>query len=221
MRQAVSPTLNLDNYSPYIVAELPSNLVLRWVGPHIAMPTILTAWGIIVTFQGIFCKLDYVGLSECFIRSSIFIRRTHSCTSHSRSHWGTHVPRYCPLSFRILHSSRSITPVRNPPTKSFFDVFSPFLASHCSSLLLRYIGLLKYWGFNWDVIPPALRRFLWPLGGCNPKHGRNRRSTRLGMDLHPCMYSIIFLLWLSVSFPLYQLRTHTYNRKDFFLFSLV
>lgn len=63
MCQAVFPTLSIDNYSPYIVAELPSNLLLRWIGPRIAMPTILTAWGIIVTLQGILCNLFYVRLS--------------------------------------------------------------------------------------------------------------------------------------------------------------
>ncbi|KAF8895879.1 MFS general substrate transporter [Gymnopilus junonius] len=39
-------------YVPYILSELPSNLVLRKVGPNILMPTILTIWGIIVTLQG-------------------------------------------------------------------------------------------------------------------------------------------------------------------------
>ncbi|KAF9440246.1 MFS general substrate transporter [Macrolepiota fuliginosa MF-IS2] len=40
-------------YVPYIAAELPSNLLLRWVGPCLLMPTILTAWGIVVTLQGL------------------------------------------------------------------------------------------------------------------------------------------------------------------------
>ena len=39
-------------FSPYILAELPSNLILRKIGPTVLMPTILTLWGIIVTFQG-------------------------------------------------------------------------------------------------------------------------------------------------------------------------
>lgn len=39
-------------YIPYILSELPSNLLLRKIGPNWAMPTILTLWGIIVTFQG-------------------------------------------------------------------------------------------------------------------------------------------------------------------------
>ena len=41
-----------DNHRPYIVAELPANLLLRKVGPKILMPTLLTIWGIMVTLQG-------------------------------------------------------------------------------------------------------------------------------------------------------------------------
>ncbi|KAG7085987.1 hypothetical protein E1B28_003510 [Marasmius oreades] len=39
-------------YVPYICAELPSNLLLRKLTPRIVMPSLLTAWGIIVIFQG-------------------------------------------------------------------------------------------------------------------------------------------------------------------------
>ncbi|KAH9476723.1 putative transporter [Psilocybe cubensis] len=39
-------------YVPYIMAEVPANLLLRKIGPNIAMPVILTLWGIIVIFQG-------------------------------------------------------------------------------------------------------------------------------------------------------------------------
>ncbi|KAF9267380.1 MFS general substrate transporter [Marasmius fiardii PR-910] len=39
-------------YVPYIFAELPSNLLLRKLTPRIVMPSLLTVWGLIVTFQG-------------------------------------------------------------------------------------------------------------------------------------------------------------------------
>lgn len=46
-------TKNLNNqFRPYIVAELPSNLLLRKIGPSVLMPTLLTIWGIMVTLQG-------------------------------------------------------------------------------------------------------------------------------------------------------------------------
>ncbi|KAF9451878.1 MFS general substrate transporter [Macrolepiota fuliginosa MF-IS2] len=48
------------SYVPYIAAELPSNLLLRWVGPHLLMPTILTAWGVVITLQGLVSS--YAGL---------------------------------------------------------------------------------------------------------------------------------------------------------------
>jgi len=39
-------------YRPYICTELPANLLLRRIGPNVLMPTVLTLWGIVVTFQG-------------------------------------------------------------------------------------------------------------------------------------------------------------------------
>ncbi|KAG9217884.1 hypothetical protein CCMSSC00406_0005254 [Pleurotus cornucopiae] len=40
-------------YIPYIVAELPSNLLLRAVGPNLMLPTMLTLWGVVTTLQGL------------------------------------------------------------------------------------------------------------------------------------------------------------------------
>ncbi|KLO13815.1 MFS general substrate transporter [Schizopora paradoxa] len=47
-------------YVPYIAAELPSNLLLRKIGPKIMMPTILTLWGMICALQG--SVTTYAGL---------------------------------------------------------------------------------------------------------------------------------------------------------------
>ncbi|KAF8200246.1 major facilitator superfamily domain-containing protein [Pholiota molesta] len=47
-------------FVPYILSELPANLLLRKIGPNILMPTILTLWGVIVVAQG-FVK-SYHGL---------------------------------------------------------------------------------------------------------------------------------------------------------------
>jgi sugar phosphate permease len=47
-------------FVPYIASELPSNLLLRYVGPNILMPTVLTIWGMIVTLQGL--VTSYAGL---------------------------------------------------------------------------------------------------------------------------------------------------------------
>ena len=38
--------------SPYILAGLPSNLILRKIGPTDLMPTLLTVWGLVVILQG-------------------------------------------------------------------------------------------------------------------------------------------------------------------------
>lgn len=40
-------------YVPYILAEIPSNLILKFVGPRWLLPTILTLWGMITCLQGI------------------------------------------------------------------------------------------------------------------------------------------------------------------------
>ncbi|KAF5349217.1 hypothetical protein D9756_009501 [Leucocoprinus leucothites] len=40
-------------YVPYIVAELPSNLLLKTVGPNLMLPTMLALWGIVTTLQGV------------------------------------------------------------------------------------------------------------------------------------------------------------------------
>lgn len=37
---------------PYICAELPSNLLLRKIGPRYLMPSLLTLWGLMVALQG-------------------------------------------------------------------------------------------------------------------------------------------------------------------------
>jgi hypothetical protein len=37
---------------PYIIVEIPANLLLRKIGPSLLMPTLVTIWGIIVTLQG-------------------------------------------------------------------------------------------------------------------------------------------------------------------------
>ncbi|KIY50207.1 MFS general substrate transporter [Fistulina hepatica ATCC 64428] len=57
-------------YVPYIVAELPSNLLLKvrdalpaTVGPNLMLPTMLTCWGIITTLQGV--VHNYSGLLAC------------------------------------------------------------------------------------------------------------------------------------------------------------
>ncbi|KIK65234.1 hypothetical protein GYMLUDRAFT_94587 [Collybiopsis luxurians FD-317 M1] len=50
-------------YVPYIVAELPSNLVLKAVGPNYLLPTLLTLWGVVTTLQGV--VKSYSGLLIC------------------------------------------------------------------------------------------------------------------------------------------------------------
>ncbi|KAL0959958.1 hypothetical protein HGRIS_011622 [Hohenbuehelia grisea] len=39
-------------FVPYILAEIPANLILRKVTPRILMPSLLTLWGLMVTLQG-------------------------------------------------------------------------------------------------------------------------------------------------------------------------
>ncbi|KAF8957377.1 major facilitator superfamily domain-containing protein [Flammula alnicola] len=50
-------------YVPYIAAELPSNLLLKMVGPNLMLPTMLTLWGLVTTLQGV--VKTYHGLLAC------------------------------------------------------------------------------------------------------------------------------------------------------------
>jgi hypothetical protein len=50
-------------YVPYILAELPSNLILHRVGPQILLPTICVLWGLVTTLQS--QVSTYGGLLAC------------------------------------------------------------------------------------------------------------------------------------------------------------
>ncbi|KAK0504501.1 major facilitator superfamily domain-containing protein [Armillaria luteobubalina] len=50
-------------YVPYMLIELPSNLLLRIIGPNYLLPTLLTVWGIVTTLQGV--VTSYGGLLAC------------------------------------------------------------------------------------------------------------------------------------------------------------
>jgi MFS family permease len=50
-------------YVPYIAAELPSNLVLKKIGPRIVLPFLCTTWGIVTTLQSL--VHNYEGLLAC------------------------------------------------------------------------------------------------------------------------------------------------------------
>ncbi|KAJ7700772.1 major facilitator superfamily domain-containing protein [Mycena rosella] len=50
-------------YVPYILAELPSNLLLKIVGPNLMLPAMLTLWGVVTTCQG--TVKTYGGLLAC------------------------------------------------------------------------------------------------------------------------------------------------------------
>lgn len=58
-------------YVPYIIAELPSNLVLKKVGPRILMPAMCLAWGLVTTaqsqvssYEGLLACRAFLGLAE-------------------------------------------------------------------------------------------------------------------------------------------------------------
>ncbi|GAA5936451.1 uncharacterized protein JCM15063_001890 [Sporobolomyces koalae] len=58
-------------YVPYIVSELPSNLLLKKIGPQILIPTLVTVWGIVScltglvqNFSGLVAARFFLGLCE-------------------------------------------------------------------------------------------------------------------------------------------------------------
>lgn len=50
-------------YVPYILAELPSNLILNKIGPRIVLPAICVSWGLVTTLQS--QVSSYSGLLAC------------------------------------------------------------------------------------------------------------------------------------------------------------
>ncbi|PWN27100.1 MFS general substrate transporter [Jaminaea rosea] len=67
-------------YVPYIVFELPSNLLLKRVGPARLIPALVTAWGIVATLQGIvktrtglYINRFFLGLAEAGILPGIVV----------------------------------------------------------------------------------------------------------------------------------------------------
>ncbi|KAJ3888947.1 major facilitator superfamily domain-containing protein [Lentinula edodes] len=50
-------------YVPYIVFQLPSNLILKAVGPNLLLPTMLTLWGVVTVLQGV--VKSYSGFLAC------------------------------------------------------------------------------------------------------------------------------------------------------------
>ncbi|KAK0445880.1 major facilitator superfamily domain-containing protein [Armillaria borealis] len=57
-------------YVPYILIELPSNLLLRIIGPNYLLPTLMTIWGIITILQGV--VTNYGGLLACRFFLGVF-----------------------------------------------------------------------------------------------------------------------------------------------------
>ncbi|PBK63050.1 MFS general substrate transporter [Armillaria solidipes] len=57
-------------YVPYILIELPSNLLLRVIGPNYLLPTLMTIWGIITILQGV--VTSYGGLLACRFFLGVF-----------------------------------------------------------------------------------------------------------------------------------------------------
>ncbi|KAF8553825.1 MFS general substrate transporter [Imleria badia] len=50
-------------YAPYIAVELPSTLLLKYVGPNIMLPAMVTLWGVVSASQGL--VHNYSGLLVC------------------------------------------------------------------------------------------------------------------------------------------------------------
>ncbi|EIW77869.1 MFS general substrate transporter [Coniophora puteana RWD-64-598 SS2] len=50
-------------YIPYILAEFPSNILLKIVGPDLMLPGMIAMWGIVATLQGV--VHNYSGLLAC------------------------------------------------------------------------------------------------------------------------------------------------------------
>ncbi|PBK63053.1 MFS general substrate transporter, partial [Armillaria solidipes] len=57
-------------YITNLATELPSNLLLRVIGPNYLLPTILISWGVVTTLQGV--VTSYGGLLACRFFLGVF-----------------------------------------------------------------------------------------------------------------------------------------------------
>ncbi|KAK0221314.1 major facilitator superfamily domain-containing protein [Armillaria fumosa] len=71
-------------YVTNLAAELPSNLLLRVVGPNYLLPTIMTSWGVITTLQGVVTSYDsllacrfFLGVFEGGVFPGLVLYLTH------------------------------------------------------------------------------------------------------------------------------------------------
>ncbi|KAN0066161.1 hypothetical protein ACQY0O_000255 [Thecaphora frezii] len=76
-------------YIPYIIFEIPSNLVLKKIGPSIWIPFLLIAWGLVSTLQGIvqdktglYINRAFLGLAEAGILPAIALYLTFFYKPH-------------------------------------------------------------------------------------------------------------------------------------------
>lgn len=54
---------------PYILTELPSNLLLKRLRPNLVLPALVIAWGIVSTLQGACSALDNRETTKLFIEA--------------------------------------------------------------------------------------------------------------------------------------------------------
>ena len=90
---------------PYIIAELPSNLLLRRLGPNLVMPSILTIWGMVCALQGKpgdpSAASQFLYLYIC--RCCYYFPGTRYSACLFRSCRRTYVSRNRSLPFKFLH----------------------------------------------------------------------------------------------------------------------
>lgn len=103
--------------SPYILSDTPAALLLRKIGPHIIMPTVLTIWGVICALQGKTGSKKLKGdnfLTDFVKRLGDFVRRVDRCTRVPWLGGRSDVSEYRAALVRVLYSQRASATVRLP-----------------------------------------------------------------------------------------------------------
>ena len=54
-------------FIPYILFEIPSNIILKLTRPSVWMPSIMLAWGIVLTLMGIITDFRGLVISRFFL----------------------------------------------------------------------------------------------------------------------------------------------------------
>ncbi|KAF8868773.1 MFS general substrate transporter [Mucidula mucida] len=151
-------------FVPYIFAELPANLLLRRIGPKFLMPALLTAWGIMVTLQGL--VTSYAGLVVC--RAFLGLVEGPMFPGIVLYLSGFYTRAELSLRVAVFFSSASVREFVDPPTRpgpSYVLQLSGAFSGLLSAAIMNMDGIGGKAGWSWIFILEGIFSALVGIAG--------------------------------------------------------